>query len=101
VTVKKKPHHDLNAVKAKFASAETLEMTTAAFRSAQSLGFVLEDVVDVVQALEREDFVKFETAHSPRNPRCWHDIPFGDYDLYLKFAGETLVDLTLASFKEA
>jgi motility quorum-sensing regulator/GCU-specific mRNA interferase toxin len=48
--------------------------------------------------------VKSETAHSPPNPRRWHDTyvtPFGAWDLYLKFAGETLVDVTLASFKEA
>jgi motility quorum-sensing regulator/GCU-specific mRNA interferase toxin len=48
--------------------------------------------------------VKSETAHSPPNPRRWHDTyvtPFGAWDLYLKFAGETLIDVTLASFKEA
>jgi hypothetical protein len=104
MTVKRKPHHDLGAVKVKFASVETLEMTRAALRSAQAIGFVLEEVVGVVQALEREDFVKSETAHSPRNPRCWHDTyvtPFDGRDLYLKFAGETLVDVVLASFKEA
>lgn len=27
-------------------------------------------------------------------------IPFDDMDLYLKFAGETLVDIVLTSFKE-
>ncbi len=98
-----KAHHDLDAVKAKFASPETLEMTTTAFRSAQGLGFLLADVVAVVQALDRADFVKSETAHSPPNPRCWHDTyvtPWGGGDLYLKFAGETLVDLVLTSFKE-
>jgi motility quorum-sensing regulator / GCU-specific mRNA interferase toxin len=104
VTVKRKPHHDLDAIKVKFADVETLEMTGTAFRSAQAIGFLLSDVVEVVQALEKEDFVKSETAHSPRDPRCWHDTyvtPFGELDLYLKFAGETLVDVVLASFKEA
>ena len=65
---------------------------------------MLEDVVEVVQALERLDFVKSETAHNPPNPRCWHDTyvtPFDERDLYLKFAGETLIDVVLASFKEA
>lgn len=104
VAVKRKPHHDLASIKAKFASAETLEITTTAFRSAQALGFALDDVVEVVQALEPRDFVKSETAHSPPNPRRWHDTyvtPFDGRDLYLKFAGETLIDLVLASFKEA
>ena len=102
--VKRRPHHDLGRVKAKFESVETLEMTTTAFRSAQALGFGLAEMVEVVKALEPEDFVKSETAHSPPNSRRWHDtyvIPFDGRDLYLKFAGETLVDLVLASFKEA
>jgi hypothetical protein len=103
VTVKRKPHHDIEAVKAKFARVETLEITTMASRSARALGFELEHVVEVVQLLERDDFVKSETAHRPRNPRCWHDTyvtPYAGLDLYLKFAGETLIDVTLTSFKE-
>jgi motility quorum-sensing regulator/GCU-specific mRNA interferase toxin len=102
--VKSRPHHPLGRIKAKFESVGTLEITTAAWRSAQSLGFSLGDVVDVVQALEPEDFVKSETAHSPPNSRRWHDTyvtPFEERELYLKFAGETLIDLVLASFKEA
>jgi motility quorum-sensing regulator/GCU-specific mRNA interferase toxin len=104
VTVKRKPHHPLDAVKAKFATVSTLEMTRTALQSAQAIGFRREDVVAVVQALEREDFVKSATAHSPPSPRRWHDTyvtPFGAWYLYLKFAGETLVDVTLVSFKEA
>jgi motility quorum-sensing regulator/GCU-specific mRNA interferase toxin len=101
---KRRPHHELGRIKDRFGSVETLEMTTTAWRSAQSLGFTLEDVVGVVQALEPEDFVKSETAHSPPNSKRWHDTyvtPFEERELYLKFAGETLVDLVLASFKEA
>lgn len=104
MNVKRRPHHDLGALKAKFGSPETFEITTTAVGSSRALGFTLEDVVAVVQALEFEDFVKSETAHNPRNPRCWHDTyvtPFEGRDLYLKFAGETLVDVTLTSFKEA
>ena len=103
MTVKRKAHHDLTAVKAKFASAETLEMTKPAFRSAQALGFGREEVVEAVQALQRSDFVKSETQHHPPNHRCWHDTyksEQGEYYLYLKFAGETLIDLVLVSFKE-
>ncbi len=65
MVVKRRPHHDLGAIKAKFATVETLEITTTAVRSARELGFALRDVVEVVQALEPEDFVKSETAHSP------------------------------------
>jgi motility quorum-sensing regulator/GCU-specific mRNA interferase toxin len=104
MTVKRKPHHDLAAVKAKFSTVETLEITRTALGSAAALGFALEDVVEVVQALDRQDFVKSETAHSPRNLRKWHDTyvtAYGDWGLYLKFAGETLLDVALVSFKEA
>ena len=103
VTVKRKPHHDLVSIKAKFTVVDTLEMTGAALRGAQAIGYTLEDVVDVVQALNTEDFVKSETAHNPPNHKVWHDtyvIPFDAMDLYLKFAGETLLDLVMTSFKD-
>lgn len=103
MTVKRKAHHDLSAIKAKFISVDTLEMTTTAFRSAQALGFGREEVVVAVQALDRSDFVKSETAHNPPNHRCWHDTyksRQGEDYLFLKFAGETLIDVVLVSFKE-
>jgi motility quorum-sensing regulator / GCU-specific mRNA interferase toxin len=103
MSVKLKPHHDLSAIQAKFASVETLEITGKATRDARDLGYTLEDVVGVVQALESGDFVKSETAHSPPNSRVWHDtyqIPYDELVLYLKFAGETLIDVVLTSFKE-
>ena len=103
MTVKRKAHHDLAAIQEKFASVDTLEMTTSAFRSAQEIGFGRKEVVAAVQALERSDFVKSETAHNPLNHRCWHDTYRSlqdEYYLYLKFAGETLIDVVLVSFKE-
>jgi motility quorum-sensing regulator/GCU-specific mRNA interferase toxin len=103
MTVKRRPHHDLAAIQAKFVGAESLEITTKAVRDAQAIGYSLEDVVDVVQALEPGDFVKSETAHSPPNSKVWHDtynIPCDGLYLYLKFAGETLIDVVLTSFKE-
>ncbi|TPG39838.1 type II toxin-antitoxin system MqsR family toxin [Sphingomonas koreensis] len=103
MTVKGKPHHDLSAIKAKFTDWESLSITETANRDAQALGYSLEDVVDVVQALEPQDFVKSATAHNPVNHRIWHDtyvMPYDDMLLYLKFAGETLIDIVLTSFKE-
>lgn len=104
MAVKRKTHHDLAAIQARFCDADSLEITLKATRDALALGYSLEDVVDVVQALEPGDFVKSETAHSPLNSKVWHDsyrIPFDELWLYLKFAGETLIDIVLTSFKEA
>lgn len=101
--VKRTPHHDLKAIQAKFADVDTLEITSKAARDAQKIGYSLEDIVDVVQALEPGDFIKSETAHNPPNLRLWHDtynVPCDGLWLYLKFAGETLIDVVLTSFKE-
>ncbi len=103
MAIKLKPHHDLAAVQAKFAELNTLEITRAAVEGARALGYSLEDIVEAVQALERGDFIKSETAHSPPNSRVWHDtynMPWDGRWLYLKFAGETLIDVRLTSFKE-
>lgn len=104
MAVKRKPHHDLGAIQARFCDADSLEITLKATRDAQAVGYSLEDVVDVVQALGPGDFVKSETAHSPPNSKVWHDsyrIPFDELWLYLKFADEPLIDIVLTSFKEA
>lgn len=82
---------------------DTLEVTRTAITSARALGYSLDDIVEAVQALEPGDFVKSETAHSPPNSKVWHDtynLPWDDRWLYLKFAGETLIDVVLTSFKE-
>ena len=103
MAIKRKPHHDLAAVQAKFAEVDTLEITRSAAEGARVLGYSLEDIVEAVQALERGDFIKSETAHSPPNSNVWHDtynMPWDERWLYLKFAGETLIDVRLTSFKE-
>lgn len=103
MAIKRRPHHPLVAVKAKFAQVETLEITRTAVGAARALGYSMEEIVEAVQALEPGDFIKSETAHSPPNSKVWHDtynLPWDDRWLYLKFAGETLIDVTLTSFKE-
>jgi len=103
MSVKRKPTHDLPAVKVKFRSANTLEATTTAIKNARALGYSLDDMVSAVQALKTSDFVKSETAHSPPNSKVWHDtynLNWDERQLYLKFAGETLIDVILTSFKE-
>ncbi len=103
MTVKRTPHHDLALVQAKFGTVDSWSVTLTALRSARSLGYSDSGIVEAVRALTRADFVKSETAHSPPNHKVWHDtyvLPWGQRWLYLKFAGETLIDLTLTSFKE-
>jgi hypothetical protein len=56
--------HDLIAIQAKFASVDSLEITRKATRYAWKIGYSLEDIVDVVQALEPGDFIKSETARA-------------------------------------
>ena len=100
---KRVPHHNLSAVKARFCDVASLEITRTATRSAQALGYSLEDVVAVVQALEPLDFVKSETAHNPGKTKGWadrHRPPCARLYLFFKFAGETLIDVVLTSFKE-
>jgi motility quorum-sensing regulator/GCU-specific mRNA interferase toxin len=103
LTVKRKPHHDLAQIKAKFARVEDLEITRTAVNSAYALGYGLQDIVDVIQALDRKDFKSSSPAHSPPVPGIWHDtynIRWEGYHLYVKFAGKTIVDVSLVSFKE-
>jgi motility quorum-sensing regulator/GCU-specific mRNA interferase toxin len=103
MSVKRRPHHDLVRVKAKFATTDTLEATGTAIRNARDLGYSLSDIVAAVQALQHQDFVKSETAHSPPYSKVWHDtynLAWDERFLYLKFAGETLIDVVLTSFKE-
>lgn len=103
MTVKRTPHHDLALVQAKFATVDSLIIKTVALKNARSLGYDRANIVEAVQSLERGDFVKSETAHSPPNHRVWHDtytLPWDGRWLYLKFAGETLIDIALTSFKE-
>lgn len=102
MTVKSTPHHDLAGIQAK-AEAKRLMLTWTAVRSAREIGYDENGILSAVQSLERGDFVKSETAHNPPNHRVWHDtysLPWDGRWLYLKFAGETLIDVALTSFKE-
>lgn len=100
---KLKPHHDLAEIQSKFATVDGLEITRTAESTARALGYGLQDVVDAVQDLERRDFVKSAPAHSPPVAGVWHDtysMRWDGYHLYIKFAGTTIVDIVLVSFKE-
>lgn len=100
---KLKPHHDLLSIQGKFKTVRDLEITGVAEKNAMSLGYGLQDVVDAVQDLLPEDFVNSRPAHSPPIPGVWHDTYNMRWDgrhLYIKFAGTTIIDIALVSFKE-
>ena len=80
-----------------------LEITRSAETAARALGYGLHDIVEAVQDLEKGDFVSSSSAHSPPVPGIWHDTYNMRWDgihLYIKFAGQTIVDIALVSFKE-
>ncbi len=100
---KLKPHHDLSQIQSKFENVNDLEITGTAEKNAKDLGYGLQDIVEAVQDLEPGDFVSSSPAHSPPVPGVWHDtynMRWDGYHLYIKFAGQTIVDIVLASFKE-
>lgn len=100
---KLRPHHNLSKIQAKFSSVEDLEITRSAEESAKRLGYTLDDVHDAVLDLKPSDFVSSSPAHSPPIAGVWHDTYNMRWDgvlLYIKFAGETIIDVTLVSFKE-
>lgn len=65
MAIKRTAHHDLAAVQVKFAQLETLEITRSAVEGSRALGYLLEDVIEAVQALEARDFVKSENGAQP------------------------------------
>ena len=101
---KKRPTHDLKQIQEAFDTTEKLVITRTARESAFKMGYSLEDVVDAVQDLLSEDFVHSKPAHSPALLGVWHDtyiMPWDKKKVFIKFAGATIVDITLTSFKES
>ena len=83
---KRKPHYDLASIKATFATVDALRMTRTAHDCALALGLLLQDVVDLIQEITREQFYKSMTSKA--NVALWQDVyhvPWGDTVLYVKF----------------
>ena len=101
---KKRPTHDLKKIQEAFDTIDNLVITGTAQRSAFKMGYALDDVVAAVQDLLPEDFVHSKPAHSPARRGVWHDtyiMPWDKRNIFIKFAGATIVDITLTSFKES
>ena len=97
---KKTPTYDLEGFRQEFRSVQALRMTRTARNCAFELGLTLEDVVQVVQGMERAQFYKSMTAFA--NHRVWQDVyhvPWLDLMLYVKLTVDELGRLIL-SLKE-
>lgn len=83
---KRRPHYDLDTIKATFASVASLRLTRTARNCAFGLGLLLQGVVDLIQGMTREQFYKSMT--SQMNPSLWQDVyhvPWQATVVYVKF----------------
>lgn len=98
---KKRPTYDLDSVKNAFSDTAKLSITRTALKSARGMGFSLEEIVDVIQAIKRADFIKSMTSHADH--KVWQDVynvPWDGMLLYVKFTAGRVTDFHLLSFKE-
>lgn len=82
---KQRPTYDLDSFKSEFCSVERLRMTGTARNAAFALGFVLQDVVDVIQSMTRQQFYKSMTSLA--DVKIWQDVyhvPYSGLVLYVK-----------------
>lgn len=92
--------YELKAVKAAFSSAKKLRMTVTALKSARSIGFSMQDIVEAIQQLTRKDFIKSMTTY--HDNKIWQDVyntEFNGYCLYIKFQVDKMGHFII-SFKE-
>jgi motility quorum-sensing regulator/GCU-specific mRNA interferase toxin len=101
MTEKWKPTHDLEAIKAKFNTIETLNLTGTALKTAFELGFSRQDIIDTIQKIERPHFKKSMTSYA--DSKVWQDVyyvPHEETSLYVKFTSDAVTEFKLLSFKE-
>jgi motility quorum-sensing regulator/GCU-specific mRNA interferase toxin len=97
---KKKPHYDLGTIKATFSKVALLRITKTALSCAEQLGISLQSIVDIIQAMTREQFYKSMT--SQWSSAIWQDVyhvPYEGVVLYVKFTTDPEGYLVI-SFKE-
>ncbi len=98
---KKRPTHDLAAVKAIFADPGSLAITTSALRDALALGFGRGGIVNVVQSMDRKMFIKSMTTFADHH--VWQDVyhvPADEMILYVKFQADVVTEFRIMAFKE-
>jgi motility quorum-sensing regulator/GCU-specific mRNA interferase toxin len=95
---KKSAHYSLALVKS-LVSVNSVGVTKAALKGAAQLGFSINDVKEIVMALEVTDLVKSMTCH--HDHRVWQDVyhyPAEEIDIYLKI--QIVRKVVIISFKE-
>ena len=78
-----------------------LNLTTTAPVGARSLGCATEDILAVVQSMQRRHFYKSMTTYADHT--LWQDVyhvPWGQVVIYLKFTADTVTEFCVLSFKE-
>lgn len=98
---KRKPTYDIDAFKAAFNSADKLNVTTTAVRTAAALGFGRAEIVQTLTTMQRTQFYKSMTAYADH--RVWQDVyhvPSAIGTLYVKFTADIVAEFLLLSFKE-
>ena len=78
--------YDLEAIKSIFSDIDSLRVTGSALKGARAMGFNRQDIVDAIQALERDDFVKSMTTYNDH--KVWQDVynlSFRGFVIYIKF----------------
>lgn len=101
MTEKRNPTFDLIAFKEAFSTVDGLQVTGSATRTAAALGFLPQDIVDVIQTMERKHFYKSMTSYGDH--RSWQDVyhvPSSEGVLYVKFRDDAVTEFLLLSFKE-
>ena len=86
---KLKPTHDPDAIKSTFCTPDQLRATGTAIRTAAELGFGREEIVCVIQSIERHSFRKSMTSHADRRVRqdvC--HVPSEAGPLHVKFTAD-------------
>jgi motility quorum-sensing regulator / GCU-specific mRNA interferase toxin len=98
---KRKPTHDLKAIKRAFARPSDLVVTVKALQTAAELGCGIEEIIEIISGIDAKNFFKSMTAYAEQT--AWMDVyfvrsPFGE--LYIKFSKEG-ERFKLVSFKGA
>ncbi len=98
---KRKPTYDLEAFKAAFSTAERLNVTGTAIRTAAAIGFGSAEIVATIQTMQRRQFFKSMTSYGDH--RIWQDVyhvPSPGGLLYVKFTADAVTEFLLMSFKQ-